>query len=115
MEFLKKSYAKRPELRKRWAASVLNVGIAALLLLAGCRGNRSGQASGGAGSKAPAEANISIPALDGPNVTVAQYKGKVVLVNFWATWCQPCQKEIPWLIEFSDKYKAQGLVILGIS
>ncbi len=42
------------------------------------------------------------------------YKGKVVLVNFWATWCEPCQVEIPWLIEMQQKYSSKGFTILGV-
>ena len=61
------------------------------------------------------EANVPIPALDGSTVSLNQYKGKVVLVNFWATWCEPCKAEIPWLIEFNHKYESKGLVILGIA
>jgi len=61
------------------------------------------------------EASVAIPTLDGSTVSLDQYKGKVVLVNFWATWCDPCKAEIPWLIEFNHKYGPQGLVILGIA
>jgi len=46
---------------------------------------------------------------------LSQYKGKVVLVNFWATWCDPCYVEIPWLIEMQEKYEAKGFTVLGIS
>ena len=67
------------------------------------------------GATAPPEANVAIPALDGSTASLNQYKGKVVLVNFWATWCEPCKAEIPWLIEFNHKYGPQGLVILGIA
>ena len=56
-----------------------------------------------------------MPALDGTKASIDQYKGKVVLVNFWATWCQPCKIEIPWLIEFNQKYGPKGLVILGVA
>src|SRR6266404_622296 len=49
------------------------------------------------------------------DVTLAQYKGTVVLVNFWATWCDPCYIEIPWLIEMQQKYAAKGFTILGVS
>lgn len=70
----------------------------------------------GGGSITPApETSLDIPGLDGTEHTIAQYKGKVVLVNFWATWCQPCRAEIPWLIELQKKYGPQGLVILGIA
>lgn len=61
------------------------------------------------------EAGVAIPTLDGSTVSLNQYKGKVVLVNFWATWCEPCKAEIPWLIEFNHKYESKGLVILGIA
>ncbi len=53
--------------------------------------------------------------LDGKDVTLAQYKGTVVLVDFWATWCEPCYVEIPWLIEMQQKYGAKGFTVLGVS
>ncbi len=53
--------------------------------------------------------------LDGKDVPLTQYKGKVVLVDFWATWCDPCRVEIPWLIEMQQKYSAKGFTVLGVS
>jgi thiol-disulfide isomerase/thioredoxin len=53
--------------------------------------------------------------LEGKKVSLADLKGKPVLVNFWATWCAPCKLEMPWFEEFHKKYADQGLVILGVS
>jgi thiol-disulfide isomerase/thioredoxin len=62
-----------------------------------------------------AEPELTLKDLDGKDVSLSEYKGKVVLVNFWATWCEPCQIEIPWLIEMQQKYGPKGFVILGIA
>ncbi|HTW24764.1 MAG TPA: cytochrome c biogenesis protein CcdA [Candidatus Baltobacteraceae bacterium] len=67
----------------------------------------------------PAEANLSpepnvtFKDLQGNNVPLASYKGKVVLLNFWGTWCEPCQHEIPMLISLQDKYSGKGFTMLG--
>ncbi len=53
--------------------------------------------------------------LSGEKRSLASYKGKAVLINFWATWCAPCKIETPWLIELRNQYAAQGLEVLGIS
>jgi len=62
-----------------------------------------------------AATQVAIKCLDGKDVTVADYKGKVVLVNFWATWCEPCKIEIPELIQLQDKYASKGFTILGVA
>jgi thiol-disulfide isomerase/thioredoxin len=64
------------------------------------------------GKAAPA---FELEDLNGNKVSLASYKGKAVLVNFWATWCAPCKIETPWLIELRNQYAAQGFEILGIS
>ena len=53
--------------------------------------------------------------LSGKKVSLASYKGKAVLINFWATWCGPCKIETPWLVELNNQYAPQGLEIVGIS
>ena len=52
--------------------------------------------------------------MNGADVKLADYKGKVVLLNFWATWCGPCQLEIPEFVEAYSKYRDKGFVILGV-
>ena len=57
---------------------------------------------------------FTLTSTEGKRVSLSDFKGRPVLVNFWATWCGPCKLEMPWLEEFSNKYKAQGLVVLGM-
>ncbi len=60
-------------------------------------------------------ADFSLKDANGAQVRLADYKGKVVLLNFWATWCGPCKIEIPWFIEFNKTYKDRGFAVLGVS
>jgi cytochrome c biogenesis protein CcmG/thiol:disulfide interchange protein DsbE len=53
--------------------------------------------------------------IEGKNVQLSQYRGKVVVVEFWATWCPPCKATIPGLIAVQEKYAGKGLVVLGVS
>jgi thiol-disulfide isomerase/thioredoxin len=62
-----------------------------------------------------AAAPFSLETLDGKKVSLADYKGKAVVVNFWATWCGPCRIETPWLIELRNKYASQGIEVLALS
>jgi thiol-disulfide isomerase/thioredoxin len=64
------------------------------------------------GKVAPA---FTLTDLDGKNVSLSDYKGRPVLVNFWATWCGPCKVEMPWFEEFQKQYGAQGFQILGLT
>lgn len=59
--------------------------------------------------------NFTLQDLSGKKVSLSSYKGKAVLVNFWATWCAPCKIETPWLVELRNQYAPQGFEILGVS
>jgi cytochrome c biogenesis protein CcmG/thiol:disulfide interchange protein DsbE len=59
--------------------------------------------------------NFTLEDISGKKVSLASYKGKAVLINFWATWCAPCKIETPWLIELRKQYAPQGFEILGVS
>ena len=52
---------------------------------------------------------------DNGSINLKQYRGKVVYLDFWASWCVPCRKSFPWMNEMQAKYKSQGLVVLGIN
>ncbi len=58
---------------------------------------------------------FKLPDLDGKSVQLSDFKGKVVLLNFWATWCPPCRAEIPDLVALQQRYAPRGVVVLGIS
>jgi peroxiredoxin len=59
--------------------------------------------------------DFNLKDASGKDVKLADLKGKVVLVNFWATWCEGCQVEIPWFVEFQKEYAGRGFVVVGIS
>lgn len=65
-----------------------------------------------AGSAAP---DFTLHDLKGKGVQLSSFKGKAVIVDFWATWCEPCKIEMPWLVDLQKKYGSQGLQIIGVA
>jgi len=63
----------------------------------------------------PANLNFTMKDVAGKNITLADFKGKVLLIDFWATWCGPCKVEIPHFVEFQQKYAGHGFQVVGIS
>jgi peroxiredoxin len=104
------------------AAAAVGLGLAAIPFM-GTRAEEPAASTAGTPSKgsqicdgkrkkAP---DFTLSDYTGKTVRLADYKGKVVFVNFWATWCGPCKYEVPMFVELQRKYGSQGLTFLGIS
>jgi cytochrome c biogenesis protein CcmG/thiol:disulfide interchange protein DsbE len=92
--------------------------ITAIAVLSSCTGTTSSANSASAEKQSnsrKAAPDFTLKDANGQSVKLSDYRGKVVLLDFWATWCGPCQIEIPWFIEFEQQYKSKGLEVVGVS
>ena len=105
-----------PPARRNPLALVVVALVAAVMLYFGFHAaRRSGTnhpAGVGYGTTAP---DFTLETLDGKSVSLSSLRGKAVLVNFWATWCEPCKIETPWLIDLQKQYGSEGLQVIGIA
>ncbi len=93
-----------------WIVVLLTV-----FLLVGCDNSTSEQPLTKVNPESKLAADFTLTNMQGEQVSLSQYRGKVVILNFWATWCPPCREEMPSMERLYQKYKDQGLVILAVS
>jgi peroxiredoxin len=79
------------------------------------RSPRGGSPDTGPSMKGQTAPDFALESLDGKTVHLSDFRGKGVLLNFWATWCQPCKIEMPWFAELQKQYGPQGLQIVGVA
>jgi len=114
-------FAKKKEEMKK----VLHEGIIILLLLtiwlSACEVKTKREEAGklkqdiGAEKEWGNAPDFTLPELEGNSLTLSDFKGKVIILNFWATWCPPCRREIPDFVELYENYKDRGLLIIGVN
>ena len=85
------------------------------VVLGGCSSSLTTRAVVASANDRKAAPDFTLTGMNGVSVKLSDYRGKVVLLNFWATWCGPCKAEIPWFVEFEKLYKDRGFAMLGVS
>jgi cytochrome c biogenesis protein CcmG/thiol:disulfide interchange protein DsbE len=95
----------------------VGLSLAAIVLLSACSNDTPSavEAASKTSENRKLAPDFTLMDANGTPVKLSDYRGKVVLLNFWATWCGPCALEIPWFIEFEQQYKSKGLEIIGVS
>ncbi len=100
----------------KFASLMLALGLAAASGLAGCSDSKAPAASKAVEAvKADAVFAASFPDLEGKAQPLKQWRGKVMVLNFWAPWCPPCREEIPDFIQVQEQYRAKGVVFVGVA
>jgi thiol-disulfide isomerase/thioredoxin len=117
-----------PFLKRNATVLILSVGLVVYVLVAGISGScpactaitdlvglSSSNDTGSVSASGSAMPSWELTDLQGQPVSSGDFEGKVVLLDFWATWCPPCRKEIPGFIELQERYGKAGLVVVGVS
>ncbi len=89
--------------------------VISLMLVFGIQKTRHSRPPGAGQLQGQPAPDFSLASLDGKTLTLSDYRGKAVLLNFWATWCEPCKIEMPWFVELQRQYGPQGLQVLGVA
>src|SRR5438477_6929365 len=107
------------DLRRNISVIIIVVAAIAMMLIVGkhlARESRRGSdALSGAPAVGAAAPAFELSALDGKKMRLQDFRGKAVLLNFWATWCEPCKIEMPWFVELQKQYGPQGLQVVGVA
>ena len=113
-------YIRKVPVKRNAIILIVVILVVAGMIYVGARISRKANV----GLEAPAAPEVAVGAvapefelktLDGKTAKLSDYKGKAVLLNFWATWCEPCKIEMPWLVDFYKQYAPQGFTVLGVA
>jgi peroxiredoxin len=108
-------------MNKRWLLVAVGVGLVITAFtpiperIAGWISGDRVAAQGCSPDAPKANLEFTLKDMNGKDVRLSDFKGQVVLLNFWATWCAPCRLEIPWFVELQEKYRDKGLRVVGVS
>jgi peroxiredoxin len=89
--------------------------VISLMLVFGIQKTRHARSAGAGKLQGQAAPDFSLASLDGKTLKLSDFRGKAVLLNFWATWCEPCKIEMPWFVDLQKKYGPEGLQVLGVA
>ena len=100
---------------KQWIAVGLGVALLAMMSPTWPLESEAADATACDPNAKMANLNFTVKDMNGKDVTFSSFKGKVILLDFWATWCGPCKVEIPGFVDLYTRYQSRGLVVLGFS